>query len=74
MRRRIRKPPIKLGFREQLALILLGGILLLYAVVIVASLFFIRTMDDAIKLLSEVAKVLGPIAGVIVAFHYERQR
>jgi cytosine/uracil/thiamine/allantoin permease len=31
-------------------------------------------MDDAVRLLSEVAKVLGPTAGVIVAFYYERQR
>jgi hypothetical protein len=46
----------------------------LYAVVIVVSLFFIRTMDDAVRLLSEVAKVLGPIAGVIVTFYYERER
>jgi cytosine/uracil/thiamine/allantoin permease len=53
---------------------LLGGIFTLYAVVIVVSLFFIRTMDDAVRLLSEVAKVLGPIAGVIVAFYYERER
>jgi cytosine/uracil/thiamine/allantoin permease len=50
---------------------LLGGIFTLYAVVIVVSLFFIRTMDDAVRLLSEVAKVLGPIAGVIVTFYYE---
>ena len=74
MRRRIRRPPIKLSFRERLALILLGGIFTLYAVVIVVSLFFIRTMDDAVRLLSEVAKVLGPIAGVIVTFYYERER
>jgi cytosine/uracil/thiamine/allantoin permease len=53
---------------------LLGGIFTLYAVVIVVSLFFIRTMDDAVRLLSEVAKVLGPIAGVIVTFYYERER
>jgi cytosine/uracil/thiamine/allantoin permease len=46
----------------------------LYAVVILVGLFFVRSLDDAIKLLSEVAKVLGPIAGVIVAFYYERQR
>jgi len=74
VRRRIRRPPIKLSFRERLALILLGGIFTLYAVVIVVSLFFIRTMDDAVRLLSEVAKVLGPIAGVIVTFYYERER
>lgn len=74
VRRPIRRPLFKLSFREQLALVLLGGVLLLYAVVIFVGLFFIRTMDDVIKLLSEVAKVLGPIAGVIVAFYYERQR
>ena len=71
---RIRRPPVKLSFREQLALMLLGSILALYAIVVVVGLFFIRTVDDAIKLLSEVAKALGPIAGVIVAFYYERQR
>lgn len=74
IRRPVRRPPIRIGFREQLALVLLGGILSLYAVVVIVGLFFVRTTDDAIKLLSEVAKVLGPVAGVIVAFYYERQR
>jgi hypothetical protein len=43
----------------------------LYAVVILVGLFFVRSLDDAIKLFSEVAKVLSPIAGVIVTFYYE---
>jgi capsular polysaccharide biosynthesis protein len=73
-RRKVRRLPLRLEFREQLALVLLSVIMGLYAIVILVGLFFVRSLDDAIKLLSEVAKVLGPIAGVIVAFYYERER
>jgi len=72
--RKVRRLPLRIEFREQLALVLLSVIGGLYAIVILVGLFFVRSLDDAIKLFSEVAKVLGPIAGVIVTFYYERER
>jgi hypothetical protein len=73
-RHKVRRPPLHLEFRDWLALGVLGVIGLFYAFPIFFGVLFVRSLDDAIKLLSEVAKVLGPVAGVIVAFYYERQR
>jgi hypothetical protein len=73
-RRKVRRLPLRLEFRDWLALGVLIGIGVFYAIVILVGLFFVRSLDDAIKLFSEVAKVLGPVAGVIVAFYYERER
>jgi LytS/YehU family sensor histidine kinase len=71
--------PIKVALarekaRAYLAYWVLGCFLLAILIAVVGGLWFAKSVDDAIKLLTCVSSILSGVVGAIIVFYFEKKQ